>query len=90
MASIENILLHCTVLFLSMVEISAYEISRFSENFKTSCSCVIKTIQPQAAATVDDLRRIVSRVNSFEEGCISPWDDENIPEEIVSVEPNPG
>lgn len=78
-------------MFLSMVEISAHEVSRFSENFKTSCSCVIKTIQPQAAATVDDLRRIVSRVNSFEEGGrISPWDDENIPEEIVSVEPNPG
>lgn len=74
-----------------MVEISAYEVSRYSENFKTSCSCVIKTIQPQAAATVDDLKRVVSRVNSIEEGGhISPWDDENIPEEIVSVEPNPG
>lgn len=71
--------------------ISAYEVSRYSENFKTSCSCVIKTIEPQAAATVDDLRSVVSRVNSLEEqGRISPWDDEKIPEEIVSVEPNPG
>ncbi|KAL0338988.1 UNVERIFIED_CONTAM: Zinc protease PQQL-like [Sesamum angustifolium] len=71
--------------------ISASEVSKYSENFRTSCNCVIKTIEPQAAATVDDLRTVVSRVNSFEEeGSISPWDDESIPEEIVSVEPNPG
>ncbi|KAL0374453.1 UNVERIFIED_CONTAM: Zinc protease PQQL-like [Sesamum radiatum] len=71
--------------------ISASEVSKYSENFRTSCNCVIKTIEPQAAATVDDLRSVVSRVNSFEEeGSISPWDDESIPEEIVSVEPNPG
>ncbi|KAK4415627.1 Zinc protease PQQL-like [Sesamum alatum] len=71
--------------------ISASEVSKYSENFRTSCNCVIKTIEPQAAATVDDLRTVVSRVNSFEEeGSISPWDDESIPEEIVSVEPDPG
>ncbi|KAH6755599.1 Insulinase family protein [Perilla frutescens var. hirtella] len=79
--------LHKTIL----PHISANEVSRYSGNFKTSCSCVIKTIEPQAAATVDGLRRVVSRVNSSEEeGRISPWDDEKIPEEIVSVEPNPG
>lgn len=74
-----------------MVDISASEVSKYTENFRTSFSCVIKTIEPQAAATVDDLRTVVSRINSFEEeGRISPWDDENIPEEIVSIEPNPG
>ncbi|CAA0814299.1 Insulinase (Peptidase family M16) protein [Striga hermonthica] len=71
--------------------ISASEVSSYSENFRTSYSCVIKTIEPQAAATVDDLRNVVLRVNSFEDGgSISPWDDEKIPEEIVSLEPNPG
>ena len=74
-----------------MVEILATEVSKYSENFRTSRSCVIKTIEPRAAATVDGLRRVVSRVNSFEqERRISTWDDERIPEEIISVEPNPG
>lgn len=74
-----------------MAVITASEVSGYSKNFETSCSCVIKTIEPQATATVDGLRRVVSRVNSFEqEGRISPWDDECIPEEIISVEPNPG
>ncbi|KAG8376095.1 hypothetical protein BUALT_Bualt09G0027800 [Buddleja alternifolia] len=71
--------------------ISASEVSKYSENFRTSFSCVIKTIEPQAAATVDDLRTVVSRVNSFEEeGSIAPWDEESIPEEIISLEPTPG
>ncbi|KAK6139598.1 hypothetical protein DH2020_026665 [Rehmannia glutinosa] len=71
--------------------ITATEVSKYSENFRTSFSCVIKTIEPHAAATVDDLRTVVLKVNSFEEeGNISPWDDENIPEDIVSIEPNPG
>lgn len=74
-----------------MVDISASEVSRYSDNFRTSSSCVIKTIEPQATATVDNLRAVVLRVNSLEEeGSISPWDDESIPEEIVSIEPNPG
>ncbi|KAL6558843.1 hypothetical protein OROMI_019193 [Orobanche minor] len=71
--------------------ISASEVSKCSENFRTSRSCVIKTIEPEAAATEDDLRNVVLRVNSLEEeGNISPWDDEKIPEEIVRVELNPG
>lgn len=41
--------------------------------------------------TVDDLKAVVLRVNSLEEERkISPWDDENIPEEIVGTMPNPG
>ncbi|KAL3829959.1 hypothetical protein ACJIZ3_018761 [Penstemon smallii] len=71
--------------------ISASEVSKYSENFRTTFSCVIKTIEPQTTATVDDLRTVVLRVNSFEEERnIFPWDDETIPEEIVSIVPDPG
>lgn len=71
--------------------ITTSEISRYAENFQTSCSCVIKTIEPHATATVDQLKSVVSRINSLEKGrSILPWDDEHIPEEIVSIKPNPG
>ncbi|KAK4483651.1 hypothetical protein RD792_010852 [Penstemon davidsonii] len=71
--------------------ISASEVSKYSENFRTTFSCVIKTIEPQTRATEDDLRTVVLRVNSFEEERnIFPWDDETIPEEIVSIVPDPG
>ena len=57
----------------------------------TSHSCVIKIIEPHATAIVDDLKAVVLKINSLEkEGGISPWDDEYIPEEIVSTKPNPG
>ncbi|KAL6958556.1 hypothetical protein U1Q18_048858 [Sarracenia purpurea var. burkii] len=71
--------------------ISANEVSKYAENFRTSCSCVIKTIEPQATATLDDLRNVVLKISCLEgERSIPPWDDENIPEEIVSVKPKPG
>ncbi|KAF5935352.1 hypothetical protein HYC85_026481 [Camellia sinensis] len=71
--------------------ISASEVSKYVENFRTSCSCVIKTIEPWATVTVDDLKTVVSMINSLEEEqSIPPWDDEHIPEEIVNMKPNPG
>ncbi|VFQ83017.1 unnamed protein product [Cuscuta campestris] len=71
--------------------ISTYEVSKFSERFSTSSSCVIKTIEPQATATLDDLKALVLKINTLEQDkSLPPWDDENIPEEIVSVKPNPG
>ncbi|KAI5664619.1 hypothetical protein M9H77_23942 [Catharanthus roseus] len=71
--------------------ITAAEVSRYSENFQTSCSCVIKTIEPHATASVDQLKSVVSRINSLEEERgISPWDDEHIPEEIITIKPSPG
>ncbi|XP_015889207.3 zinc protease PQQL-like isoform X2 [Ziziphus jujuba] len=71
--------------------ISALDVSKYVEKLRTSCSCVIKTIEPRASATVDDLKNIVLDVNSLEgEKSISPWDEEQIPEEIVSTKPNPG
>ena len=74
-----------------MVEISALEVSQYSEKLRTSFSCVIKTIEPQAFAVVDDLKNVVDKVNLLEEASkISPWDDEQIPEEIVATKPNMG
>ncbi|XP_047310984.1 zinc protease PQQL-like [Impatiens glandulifera] len=71
--------------------VSVPEISIYAERFRTSCSCVIKIIEHQASATIDDLRAIVAKINSLEEERnIPPWDDEKIPEEIVNVKPNPG
>ncbi|XP_030953176.1 zinc protease PQQL-like isoform X1 [Quercus lobata] len=71
--------------------ITASEVSKYSEKLRTSCSCVIKTIEPQASATVDDLKNVVLRINILEEERnISRWDDEQIPEEIVSSKPNSG
>ncbi|OVA08489.1 Peptidase M16 [Macleaya cordata] len=72
-------------------QISAAEVSKFAENFRTSCSCVIKTVEPRPHATIDYLKSSVLKVNSLEEErSISPWDDEHIPEEIVSRSPDPG
>ncbi|GLT79042.1 hypothetical protein SLA2020_505520 [Shorea laevis] len=71
--------------------ISASEVSRYAEKLQPSCSCVIKTVEPRASATIDDLKKIVSKINNLEkERSISPWDDEQIPEEIVNREPTPG
>ncbi|MFS7930096.1 putative processing peptidase [Helianthus anomalus] len=71
--------------------ISASEVSKYSENFRTTHSCVIKAIEPRAAATVDNLKTVVLKINSLEDdGIISPWDEDHIPEEIVTIKPNPG
>ncbi|KAL3747335.1 hypothetical protein ACJRO7_016163 [Eucalyptus globulus] len=71
--------------------ISSLDVSKYVEKLLTSSSCVIKAIEPQVSARVDDLRSVVLKVNSLEEEKqIPPWDEELIPEEIVPVEPNPG
>ncbi|XP_021276228.1 zinc protease PQQL-like isoform X2 [Herrania umbratica] len=71
--------------------ISASEVSKYAEKLQTSCSFVLKTIEPQASATIDDLKNIMLKINNLEtEGSISPWDDEYIPEEIVNIKPSPG
>ncbi|XP_044463821.1 zinc protease PQQL-like isoform X1 [Mangifera indica] len=72
-------------------QISVLEVSKYSENLRTSCSCVIKTIEPRTSAKVDDLQSIMSKINNLEdEKRISSWDDEQIPEEIVGTKPSPG
>nr|XP_017222853.1 PREDICTED: zinc protease PQQL-like isoform X1 [Daucus carota subsp. sativus] len=71
--------------------VSASEVSNYAEKFRTSRSCVIKIVEPRATSTVDDMRAAVLKINSFEEDkSIAPWDYEHIPEEVVSVKPNPG
>ncbi|KAM7276427.1 hypothetical protein ACFE04_018293 [Oxalis oulophora] len=74
-----------------LAQISVLDVSKCAERLRTSCSCVIKIIEPQASATIDDLKNVVSKINTLEDqNCISPWDDEQVPEEIVSTKPNPG
>ncbi|XP_008797884.1 zinc protease PQQL-like isoform X1 [Phoenix dactylifera] len=71
--------------------ISPAEVSKFAVNFCTTCSCVIKIVEPRACATIEDLKASVLKVNALEEeNKISPWDDEHVPEEIVIDKPNPG
>ncbi|KAL5573042.1 hypothetical protein UlMin_022639 [Ulmus minor] len=71
--------------------ISASDVSKYAEKLQTSCSCVIKTIEPRSSAAVDDLKHVVLKINSLEkERNIPPWDEDQIPEEIVSTKPNPG
>ncbi|KAH9623003.1 hypothetical protein KSS87_020828 [Heliosperma pusillum] len=71
--------------------ISATELSGYAQKFHTSRGCVIKTIEPQATVTLDDLKSIVARITSLEEDqCISAWAEEQVPEEIVSIEPESG
>ncbi|KAH7572183.1 hypothetical protein JRO89_XS04G0216300 [Xanthoceras sorbifolium] len=72
-------------------QISALEVSKYSEKLRTSCSCVVKTIEPRTFATIVELKNVVLKINAIEEEkSISPWDDEHIPEEIVNAKPNPG
>ncbi|KAJ0986491.1 hypothetical protein J5N97_004847 [Dioscorea zingiberensis] len=71
--------------------ISPAEVSKYAANFCTSCSCVIKIVEPRACARLEDLKAAVSKVNALEESRhISPWDDEHVPEEIVGEKPIPG
>ncbi|KAH9801198.1 zinc protease PQQL-like [Citrus sinensis] len=88
--SVARALLMSEVESAYLEHISALEVSRYSEKLQTSCSCVIKTIEPQTFSTIDDLKNIVLKIKNLEEKNISPWDEENIPEEIVSTKPSPG
>ncbi|XP_010536848.1 PREDICTED: zinc protease PQQL-like isoform X2 [Tarenaya hassleriana] len=72
-------------------QILASDVSKYAEKLRTSCGCVIKIIEPRSSATIDDLRNVVAKITRLEEEKkIAPWDDEHIPEEIVSVKPDPG
>lgn len=72
-------------------DISPAEVSKFAINFCTTCSCVIKIVEPRARATLEDLKAAVVKVNALENDRNIPlWDDENVPEEIVGESPEPG
>ncbi|GLT79043.1 hypothetical protein SLA2020_505530 [Shorea laevis] len=71
--------------------ISASEVSKYAEKLQTSCSCVIKTVEPRASATIADLKEAILKISQFEkEQSIAPWDEEQIPEEIIDIKPNSG
>lgn len=71
--------------------ISATEVATYAQKFHTTCNCVIKTIEPRATLTVDELKNVVSKITHLEEQKnILPWDEEQVPEEIVSAKPDPG
>ncbi|OMO91642.1 hypothetical protein COLO4_18248 [Corchorus olitorius] len=53
--------------------------------------CVIKIVEPRASAKIKDLQKVVMKINKLEnERSIIPWDDEDIPEEIVTSKPSAG
>ena len=78
-------------LSLLQPDISSAEVVKFAENFSTTSSCVIKVVEPRAHASLEDLKAVVLKVNTLEEKrSIPPWEEEQIPEEIVSQSPVPG
>jgi hypothetical protein len=83
---------NCQYLFVYFQpDISSAEVVKFAENFSTISSCVIKIVEPRAHASLEDLKAVVLKVNTLEENkTIPPWDEEQIPEEIVSQSPEPG
>ena len=71
--------------------ISSAEVVKFAANFSTTSSCVIKIVEPRAHASLEDLKAIVLKVNTLEEEkAIPPWDEEQVPEEIVGQSPETG
>lgn len=78
-------------LYFFQPDISSAEVAKFAGNFSTASSCVIKIVEPRAHASLEDLKAVVLKVNSLEEEkSIAPWDEEQIPEEIVAEAPDPG
>ena len=62
-----------------------------AELFNTTCSCVIKVVEPSAIASEEDLKAIVAKVTEMErQGGIATWEEENIPELLVKELPTPG
>ena len=64
-----------------------------SHEFRSSNSFVLKAIESSTKGTVtlDSLRSIVQKVEEMEaSGSIAPWEEESLPEDIVSPKPVPG
>ncbi|KAJ7536029.1 hypothetical protein O6H91_12G054400 [Diphasiastrum complanatum] len=71
--------------------ITAAEVAKFADYYSTACSCVIKTVEPRARATLEDLKAVVAKVEALElSGAIAPWNEDYIPDEIVDRKPTPG
>lgn len=65
--------------------------SKVAEQFEVTCSCVIRTIEPQANASEDDLKVIVEKVAEMErQGAIETWKEEPLPDSFIKDLPTPG
>ena len=64
---------------------------KVAENLSPTSRCDITEVEPRAHASLEDLKAVVLKVNTLEEKrSIPPWEEEQIPEEIVSRSPVPG
>jgi len=77
-------------LHVYLPDISAAEVTEIAEYYHTTCSCVIKTLEPRARATEKDLKAIVAKVQALEGGDITVWDEEQLPDSIVDKSPTSG
>ncbi|XP_057536975.1 zinc protease PQQL-like isoform X1 [Amaranthus tricolor] len=79
-------------LFKSLLpQLSASEVSQYSEKLQMSKSCAIIITEPRATVTEKELRDLELEINSLEkDGKLSPWKEDAIPEELVAVKPSPG
>jgi len=66
-------------------------VSKIAESFNTTCSCIIKTVEPKVTANEGELKAIVAKVTALErEGAISTWNEQDIPDVIVKELPTRG
>ncbi|XP_024516679.1 zinc protease PQQL-like [Selaginella moellendorffii] len=71
--------------------ITATEVADIANLLKARLSCIIKTIEPRVSVTVKDLKNVIAKVQALEdEGSIPPWNEEDVPEEVVENKPEPG
>lgn len=67
------------------------EVSKIAENFYTTCSCIIKTVEPKVTVNEEGLKAIVAKVTALErQGDISTWNEQDIPDVIVKELPTSG
>ncbi|KXG27101.1 hypothetical protein SORBI_3006G212600 [Sorghum bicolor] len=74
-----------------LAHISSVEVAKFAEKFSTARSCVIKIVEPQVHASLEDLKELVLKVNTLEEEkSIPPWNEELTREGTIGQSPEPG
>ncbi|KAL2635876.1 hypothetical protein R1flu_007355 [Riccia fluitans] len=72
-------------------EITAAEVTKIAEFYLSKNSCVIKTVEPRARVTPEDLKAVLYKVEALEnKRDIPPWDEELIPDEIIDKMPTAG
>ncbi|BBN04021.1 zinc protease [Marchantia polymorpha subsp. ruderalis] len=72
-------------------EITAAEVTKIAECYLSKNSCVVKTVEPRARVTQEDLKAVLYKVEALESRRdIPPWDEELIPDDIVEKIPAAG